>query len=120
MLISKDSGIELGKGIKVNRFLETNIKDIYAIGDCAEQHEAIDLRRPIEAVWYTGRMMGEVLSQTLTGTPLIRTLVQLGFLDIEYQNYGWVWAKAKEEQFYWEHHSGKKRSVFHLTKDRTF
>jgi NADPH-dependent 2,4-dienoyl-CoA reductase/sulfur reductase-like enzyme len=61
----KDSGIELGKGIKVNRFLETNIKDIYAIGDCAEQHEAIDLRRPIEAVWYTGRMMGEV-SQTLT------------------------------------------------------
>jgi NAD(P)H-nitrite reductase large subunit len=28
----KDSGIELGKGIKVNRFLETNIKDIYAIG----------------------------------------------------------------------------------------
>ena len=65
----KDSGIELGKGIKVNRYLETNIKDIYAIGDCAEQHEAIDLRRPIEAVWYTGRMMGEVLAQTLTGTP---------------------------------------------------
>jgi pyruvate/2-oxoglutarate dehydrogenase complex dihydrolipoamide dehydrogenase (E3) component len=41
----KDSGIELGKGIKVNRFLETNIKDIYAIGDCAEQHEAIDRSR---------------------------------------------------------------------------
>jgi NAD(P)H-nitrite reductase large subunit len=123
----KDSGIELGKGIKVNRFLETNIKDIYAIGDCAEQHEAIDLRRPIEAVWYTGRMMGEVLSQTLTGTP---TAYQPGhwfnsakFLDIEYQNYGWVWAKAKEdeEQFYWEHHSGKKaiRISFHK-KDRTF
>jgi NAD(P)H-nitrite reductase large subunit len=73
----KDSGIELGKGIKVNR-LETNIKDIYAIGDCAEQHEAIDLRRPIE-VWYTGRMMGEVLSQTLTGTPTAyQPLVQLG------------------------------------------
>jgi hypothetical protein len=36
-------------------------------------------------------------------------LVQL-FLDIEYQNYGWVWAKAKEdeEQFYWEHHLVKK------------
>jgi NAD(P)H-nitrite reductase large subunit len=123
----KDSGIELGKGIKVNRFLETNIKDIYAIGDCAEQHEAIDLRRPIEAVWYTGRMMGEVLSQTLTGTP---TAYQPGhwfnsakFLDIEYQNYGWVWAKAKqnEEQFYWEHHSGKKAIRVSFDKnDRTF
>jgi NAD(P)H-nitrite reductase large subunit len=123
----KDSGIELGKGVKVNRFLETNIKDIYALGDCAEQHEAIDLRRPIEAVWYTGRMMGEVLSQTLTGTP---TTYKPGhwfnsakFLDIEYQNYGWVWAKAREdeEQFYWEHHSGKKAiRISFDKKDRTF
>jgi hypothetical protein len=46
----KDSGIELGKGIKVNRFLETKI--FMPLGT-AEQHEAIDLRRPI-AVWYTG------------------------------------------------------------------
>jgi NAD(P)H-nitrite reductase large subunit len=51
----------------VNQFLETSVQNIYAIGDCAEQREAIGLRRPIEAV-YTGRMMGEVLAQTLTGT----------------------------------------------------
>lgn len=33
----KDSGIELmpNKTIRVNQYLETNIKDIYAIGDCA-------------------------------------------------------------------------------------
>jgi NAD(P)H-nitrite reductase large subunit len=76
----KDSGIELGKGIKVNRFLETNIKDIYAIGDCAEQHEAIDLRRPIEAVWYTGRMMGDIIANSNWNTYRLstRTLVQLG------------------------------------------
>jgi thioredoxin reductase len=48
---------------------ETSVQNIYAIGDCAEQREAIGLRRPIEAVWYTGRMMGEVLAQTLTGNP---------------------------------------------------
>lgn len=123
----KNSGIELGKGIKVNRFLETNIKGIYAIGDCAEQHEAIDLRRPIEAVWYTGRMMGEVLAQTLTGTP---TAYKPGhwfnsakFLDIEYQTYGWVFAAAKEdeEQFYWEHHLGKKAiRISFDKKTRTF
>ncbi|TDE05769.1 NAD(P)/FAD-dependent oxidoreductase [Flavobacterium sandaracinum] len=123
----KDSGIEIGKGVKVNRFLETNIKDIYAIGDCAEQHEAIALRRPIEAVWYTGRMMGEVLAQTVTGT---RTAYKPGhwfnsakFLDIEYQTYGWVWAIAKEdeEQFYWEHPSGKKAiRISFDKKDRTF
>ena len=110
----KDSGIELGRGIKVNRLLETNCTDIYAIGDCAEQHEGIDSRRPIEAVWYTGRMMGEVLAQTLTGKP---THYKPGhwfnsakFLDIEYQTYGWVWAQPKEDEnhFYWEDKGGKK------------
>jgi NAD(P)H-nitrite reductase large subunit len=123
----KESGIELGKGILVNRFLETNIKDIYAIGDCAEQHQGIDERRPIEAVWYTGRMMGEALAQTLTGTP---TEYKPGhwfnsakFLDIEYQTYGWVWAEAKENEahFYWEHTSGKKAIRIAFDKrDRTF
>lgn len=110
----KDSGIELGRGIKVNRLLETNCTDIYAIGDCAEQHEGIDSRRPIEAVWYTGRMMGEALAQTLTGKP---THYKPGhwfnsakFLDIEYQTYGWVWAQPKEDEnhFYWEDKGGKK------------
>ena len=123
----KDSGIELNKGIKVNRYLETNIADIYAIGDCAEQHEGIDLRRPIEAVWYTGRMMGETLAQTLTGNP---TEYKPGhwfnsakFLDIEYQTYGWVWANPKENEvhFYWEHHKGKKAIRISFDKEsRTF
>ncbi|UQD57347.1 NAD(P)/FAD-dependent oxidoreductase [Flavobacterium sp. K5-23] len=117
----KESGIELGRGVKVNRFLETNFKDIYAIGDCAEQHQGIGLRRPIEAVWYTGRMMAEALAQTLTGNP---TQYNPGhwfnsakFLDIEYQTYGWVFANPMdyENQFYWEHKDGKKavRISFH-------
>jgi NADPH-dependent 2,4-dienoyl-CoA reductase/sulfur reductase-like enzyme len=109
----KESGIELGRGVKVNRFLETNVADVYAIGDCAEQHEAIGNRRPIEAVWYTGRMMGETLAQTLCGN---RTEYKPGhwfnsakFLDIEYQTYGWVFGargrKENEEQFHWRHSS---------------
>jgi len=112
----KDSGIELGRGVKVNRLLETNIKDIYAIGDCAEQHTPIGSRRPIEAVWYTGRMMGETLAQTICGNP---TEYKPGhwfnsakFLDIEYQTYGWVFAggparKEYEEHFHWRHSKEK-------------
>ncbi|PKH49723.1 FAD-dependent oxidoreductase [Tenacibaculum sp. Bg11-29] len=118
----KESGIELGRGVKVNHFLETNIKDIYAIGDCAEQHEPIDQRRPIEAVWYTGRMMGETLAQTICGN---KTAYKPGhwfnsakFMDIEYQTYGWVWAQPKENEarFYWEHESGKK--CIHINYDK--
>ncbi|NER14755.1 FAD-dependent oxidoreductase [Leptobacterium flavescens] len=110
----KDSAIETNRGVLVNRHLETNISDVYAIGDCAQQHEAIGLRRPIEAVWYTGRMMGETVAQTICGN---RTEYKPGhwfnsakFLDIEYQTYGWVFARPQEyeKQFYWEHEGGKK------------
>ncbi len=109
----QDSGIELGRGVKVNRFLETNVQDIYAIGDCAEQHEAIGNRRNIEAVWYTGRMMGETLAQTICGNRMTYNpghwFNSAKFFDIEYQTYGWVFANPKENeaQFYWEHSSNK-------------
>jgi NADPH-dependent 2,4-dienoyl-CoA reductase/sulfur reductase-like enzyme len=107
----KDSAIETGRGVKVNRFLETNISDIYAIGDCAEQHESIGQRRNIEAVWYTGRMMGETLAQTICGN---KTEYKPGhwfnsakFLDIEYQTYGWVFSERNKQKnetyFQWKH-----------------
>ncbi len=118
----KNSEIETGRGVKVNRFLETNIKDIYAIGDCAEQHNAIGQRRPIEAVWYTGRMMGETVAQTICGNRIEykpgHWFNSAKFLDIEYQTYGWVWAKQRENEarFYWEHKDGKK--CIHLNYDK--
>ena len=123
----KTSKIELGRGIKVNRFLETNIKDIYAIGDCAEQYEAIGNRRNIEAVWYTGRMMGEALAQTICGKPMQYNpgnwFNSAKFLDIEYQTYGWVFPNTNENEshFYWENKCGKKaiRLAFE-TKSRLF
>ncbi|NNE76474.1 MAG: FAD-dependent oxidoreductase [Pricia sp.] len=107
----KDSGIELRMGVLVNRYLETNIKDIYAIGDCAEQREAIGNRRSVEAVWYTGRMMGETLAQTICGNRLKYNpghwFNSAKFLDIEYQTYGWVFSenamKENEQHFHWRH-----------------
>ncbi|WP_054852022.1 NAD(P)/FAD-dependent oxidoreductase [Olleya sp. ITB9] len=107
----KDSKIETKRGVLVNRYLETNIKDVYAIGDCAEQHEAIGNRRPIEAVWYTGRMMGETLAQTICGNRLRykpgHWFNSAKFLDIEYQTYGWVFGERGrpeyEKHFHWKH-----------------
>ena len=110
----KSSGITIGRGVKVNRFLETNIKDIYAIGDCAEQHESIGQRRPVEAVWYTGRMMGETVAHTLCGEKREYNpghwFNSAKFFDIEYQTYGWVFAKKKEyeDHFHWKHQDDTK------------
>lgn len=112
----KSSKIELGRGVKVNRFLETNLPDVYAIGDCAEQHEAIGNRRPIEAVWYTGRMMGETLAQTICGNRIAykpgHWFNSAKFLDIEYQTYGWVFSEKGrpdyEKHFHWKHEDDTK------------
>ncbi|TCP28119.1 pyridine nucleotide-disulfide oxidoreductase [Tenacibaculum skagerrakense] len=118
----KSSNIETNRGVLVNRSLETNIKDIYAIGDCAEQRDAIGQRRPIEAVWYTGRMMGETVAQTICDNP---TEYKPGhwfnsakFIDIEYQTYGWVWAKPRENEarFFWQYKDGKK--AIHINFDK--
>ena len=123
----KESKIETGRGIKVNRFLETNIKDVYAIGDCAEQKEGIGQRRPIEAVWYTGRMMGETVAQTICGNRIEykpgHWFNSAKFLDIEYQTYGWVFSKPRENEthFHWKHPDDTKCiTVCYYTETKEF
>jgi NAD(P)H-nitrite reductase large subunit len=106
----KNSEIETDKGILVNRMLETNIKNVYAIGDCAQQREPIGNRPSVEAVWYTGRIMGEALAQTICGKPFEYNpgnwFNSAKFFDIEYQTYGWVFSESKkkdyEAQFHWK------------------
>jgi len=123
--VVKTSNIEWDKGVLVNRKLETSVPDVYAIGDCAQQREAIGNRRPIEAVWYTGRMMGEALAQTICGNPMEyhpgHWFNSAKFLDIEYQTYGWVFGQKGrpeyEKQFHWIHKDDSKCITIAYHKD---
>ncbi|MEM6967687.1 MAG: FAD/NAD(P)-binding oxidoreductase, partial [Bacteroidota bacterium] len=117
------SGIETKRGILVNEYLETNIEDIYAIGDCAEAKYPKPGRRPIEAIWYTGRMMGETVAYNICNG---KTEYDPGiwfnsakFLDIEYQVYGDVQSKPPENHtsIYWEHADGRKSIRIVYDKD---
>lgn len=107
----KNTELEIGKGIRVNKYLETNQPNVYAAGDCAEVKETVPGRRPIEAVWYVGRMMGETLGQTLTGNKIAYEpgiwFNSAKFFDIEYQTYGNVASTNQEGEstFYWQHPS---------------
>lgn len=118
----KGNQLEIERGIMVNEFLETNIPDVYALGDCAQFRTQIDQRRPIEQVWYTGKIMGETLASTMTGTKKPYSpgnwFNSAKFFDIEYQTYGWVYASLKdnEEEFYWEHSDG--RTCIHFVFDK--
>ncbi|MBK7870988.1 MAG: FAD-dependent oxidoreductase [Saprospiraceae bacterium] len=112
----KNSGLDIGRGIKVNDFLETNIPDVYAAGDCMEVMNPKHGRKPIEAVWYTGRMAGETAAYNIGGKQIEYNpgiwFNSAKFLDIEYQVYGDVPAAGKAPEhyasLYWEHSDGKK------------
>lgn len=119
----KNTELETDKGILVNRNLETNISDVYAIGDCAQQREAIGNRKPVEAVWYTGRMMGEAVAQSICGNPTAyhpgNWFNSAKFFDIEYQTYGWVFPKKREgfSDFYWEDEKNERALHFQYKTD---
>ena len=105
----KDSGLSINKGIRVNPYLETTSPGVYAIGDCAELIEPPPGRNAIEPLWYTGRIMGETLAQTLTVKKTKYTpgpwFNSAKFFDIEYQTYGTVSAHPdpeQEAQFFWK------------------
>lgn len=111
--IVKNTEIENDRGVLVNEFFETNIPDIYAIGDCVQHRNPPPGRKAVEQIWYTGRIQGETLATTLCGK---RTAYNPGpffnsakFFDIEYQTYGKVNPQPGENEtsFYWEHKNGR-------------
>ena len=111
----RNSELKVTRGVQVDAFFQTNIPDVYAIGDCAEfENPPAADRRNIEQVWYTGRMHGETLAHNLCKKPVPYQpgiwFNSAKFFDIEYQTYGTVpskWNDPKVKSFYWEHSSGK-------------
>ena len=109
----KGLGLDIDKGILVDQFLQTNQPEVYAIGDCAQFRNPVAGRRPLEQVWYTGKIMGKAVAATICGE---QTTYNPGhwfnsakFFDIEYQTYGWVFPQLREgeKNFYWEHDNGE-------------
>jgi rubredoxin-NAD+ reductase len=62
-LLAADAGIECGRGVKTDKFLRTNVDNVYAIGDCAEVEGHV--------LVYVAPLMAaaRALAATLTGTP---------------------------------------------------
>ena len=121
--LAKEAGIEAGRGFLVDEYLQTNVPDIYAAGDCAELRNPASGRRGVEAVWYTGKHMGPILAKTLIGEttryqqPLWFNSAK--FIDMEYQVYGTVNAHPGEEELslYWQHPTEHKAIRLVYEKD---
>lgn len=110
----RESGIRVNRGVVVDDYLQTSAEGVYAIGDCAELEKPYPGRRPIEAVWYTGRMMGKTVAQTICGSPTTYNpgiwFNSAKFFDIEYQVYGDIPAKTPDHitSLYWQHATENK------------
>lgn len=109
----KGSALEIDRGILINEKQETNIESVYAVGDCAQHRKPPEGRRPLEQIWYTGKIQGENCARNICG---ISSAYDPGlfynsakFFDIEYQIYGEVPVEEDDEtaSLYWEHGEGK-------------
>jgi len=86
------SGIEVDRGVLVDRCFRTNVEGVYAAGDCAQFREPPPGRKAIEPLWYTGRAHGGAVAHTITGAPKPYApgpfYNSAKFFDVEYQTYG--------------------------------
>lgn len=112
--LAKKSGIECDRGILVDAHFRTAMPHVWAGGDCAQHRVVPPGRRPIEQVWYTGKIHGEHIAANLCGEQRAYEpgvwFNSAKFLDIEYQTYGVVLGKPApgEESFHWEDAAGKR------------
>lgn len=110
----KDGGLHIDRGILINEKQETNIPDVYAVGDCAQHTNPPAGRRNLEQIWYTGKIQGENCAKNICDKESSYDpgifYNSAKFFDIEYQIYGEVIVPQPDDvaSLYWEHSSGKK------------
>lgn len=103
--------INIERGIVVDDNLKTSAPDVYAVGDCAQLTNPKPGRRNVEAIWYTGRMMGETAAYNICGKAISYDpgiwFNSAKFMDIEYQTYGTVAPESRKPENHkslvWQH-----------------
>ncbi len=61
------AGVEVGNGIKANEYLETNLRDIYTAGDCAEYYDPIIEDTLIQGNWANAQAQGQTAARNMSG-----------------------------------------------------
>ncbi len=63
----KDTPIKVGRGIIVDKYMRTNIPDIYACGDCAEVYDFILDGFRLTPLWPTAHVGGRIAGSNMAG-----------------------------------------------------
>ncbi|MEM8599587.1 MAG: FAD-dependent oxidoreductase, partial [Bacteroidota bacterium] len=103
------SGIETDRGVLVDAQFRTSDPDVFAAGDCAQHRTPPPGRRPLEPLWYAGRVHGATAAFGICDRPRpYRPGVFFNsakFFDLEWQVYGDLETNLPETQgtLYWQH-----------------
>lgn len=67
--IAVEAGIEIGnfRAIKVNKYMQTNINDIFACGDCTEQYHQITNKAVYRPLGSTANKTARIVGDNITG-----------------------------------------------------
>jgi NAD(P)H-nitrite reductase large subunit len=65
--LTKDTPIKVNKGILVDKFMQTNVKDIYAAGDCCEAMDLLYGKKCPVAIWPVAAREGKIAGYNMAG-----------------------------------------------------
>jgi len=67
--IAKDAGAEIGSrgGIVADEYMQTNLRDVFACGDCVETRDKITGNNMLCLLWYNARQQGKIAGYNSVG-----------------------------------------------------
>jgi NAD(P)H-nitrite reductase large subunit len=71
----RSAGVNVGCGVRVNEFLETNVEGVYSAGDVCEYRDAITGREILSSSWMGAIMQGRVAAKNMAGARELFRLV---------------------------------------------
>ncbi len=67
--VPEASGLEIGRGVRVNQFMETSAPGVYAAGDVAETYDPVSGGWVVDSLWPVARDQGTFAGQNMAGQP---------------------------------------------------
>ena len=67
--LAQASGLDVRRGVRVNQFMQTSAKDVYAAGDVAEVHDPESDTWVVDSLWPVARHQGTIAGMNMADKP---------------------------------------------------
>ncbi len=65
--VAQTANVKINRGIVVDKYMQTSVKDIYAAGDCVETFDVLSKQNKILALWPNAYMQGNFAGSNMAG-----------------------------------------------------